>query len=109
MSLNCISGLVVLSVSARFRHDASVFLLSEVAVWFSLIIATVAKIVVRESKLRTVGVKRIPHGVKFRRRPTIATRARLIPILRATRSIVSRFSDEALVATSVGYDALMNV
>lgn len=36
---------------------------SGVLVWCSLVIAAVAKIVVNASRLRTMGVKLMPHGV----------------------------------------------
>ena len=58
---NCSTSFV--GRSACFRHYTFLFLLSRIVVSCSLIIATVAKIVVSESKLRTIGVKRMPHGV----------------------------------------------
>ena len=52
-------------------------------------IAAVAKTVVRVSRLRVTGVSLMPQGVKFRSSPVMGTRARLIPMLRAVRSMLS--------------------
>ena len=49
--------------SARFRHYAFLFLLSRIVVSCSLIIATVAKIVVSESKLNDRGQAYAPWRV----------------------------------------------
>lgn len=60
-----------------------------ISIWNSLRIAIVAKIIVNKRRLRVMGIKRIPQGVKFSIRPTIGVRLMLKPMLRAMRSIWS--------------------
>lgn len=60
-----------------------------------------ADVRVRASRLRVMGVSLMPQGVKLRRNPVIGTRARLIPMLRAIRSMLS--------ISLVGNRALMKV
>ena len=51
--------------------------------------AAVANIIVRTRRLRVMGVVLMPHGVEFRIRAIRGTIAKLVPMLRATRSMLS--------------------
>ena len=51
--------------------------------------AAVAKMVVRASRLRVIVVVVMPHGVRLRISTVMEVRARLIPMLRAVRSMLS--------------------
>lgn len=62
---------------------------------------------VSASRLRMIGVSVMPHGVKFRSRPMMGRRARLMPKLREMRSIASRLSEDVLMDTCVGKRALI--
>ena len=67
----------------------------------------VAKPAVKANKLRVIGVKPMPRGVKYNIKPTMDVRAMLIPMLKTTRSIVSKLSEDVSIGTFAGNNAFM--
>ena len=76
----------------------------EIIFWCSLIIATVARIIVKARRLMVIGVIVIPHGVKVSSNPIIETIAKLIPMLRAILSMesISFFGNMAFIKLNPG-------